>query len=196
MPIHCSLALSRWQFVDRVHTIEITIPTGTEKRAGEWENAMGGSVSLMKNLVKGAASLELKLLVGFAVVGCALPAIAAPSDIYTPKPLPASNAVSDEITVNDIPTGAGSFARDYRISVKTGDRLEIELTSDEFDTMVMLIAGDGTTLVENDDRGDGTTHSRIFTSIEKEGEYTIRVQAFGNSTGGKFDLKVTRLRAL
>ena len=140
--------------------------------------------------------LELRILAGLAVAGATLPAIAAPADMYKPQPLPASNEISDEITTNDIPTGSGGFARDYRISVKTGDRLEIELTSDEFDTVVMLIANDGTTLVENDDRGDGSTHSRIFTSIEQEGEYTIRVQAFGNSTGGKFDLKVTRLRPL
>ncbi|MEM9770577.1 MAG: PPC domain-containing protein [Cyanobacteria bacterium P01_D01_bin.73] len=144
------------------------------------------------NVVRSAFSS----VAGVAIAGLTLPAIAVPSDIYQPQPLPASNAISDEITTNDIPTGTGGFARDYRISAKTGDRLEIELSSDEFDTVVMLIANDGTTLVENDDRGDGSTHSRIFTSIDQEGEYTIRVQSFGSSTGGKFDLKVTRLRAL
>ncbi len=154
------------------------------------------SIHRFADWVNSAAKLELKILAGLAVLGCALPAIAAPSEMYKPEPLPASNAISGEITTNDIPTGSGGFARDYRISVKTGDRLEIELTSDEFDTVVLLIADDGTTLVENDDRGDGSTHSRIFTSIETEGEYTIRVQAFGNSPGGKFDLKVTRLRPL
>ncbi len=150
----------------------------------------------MTRWIKRAAQVEAGLLAGLAIAGLSLPVIAAPSDMYKPQPLPASNSISGEITVNDIPTGSGGFARDYRISAKTGDRLEIELTSDEFDTVVLLIANDGTTLLENDDRGDGSTHSRIFTSIEQEGEYTIRVQAFGNSTGGKFDLKVTRLRAL
>ncbi len=150
----------------------------------------------VKQFIKRAAQGEAGLLAALAIAGLTLPAIAAPIEIYKPQPLPESNAISGEITINDIPTGTGGFARDYRISVKTGDRLEIELTSDECDTVVKLIANDGTTLVENEDRGDGSTHSRIFTSIDQEGEYTIRVQAFGNSTGGKFDLKVTRLRAL
>ncbi len=52
----------------------------------------------------------------------------------------------------------------------------------------------GTTVAENDDGPDGSTNSLLFTRITKAGTYIVRVQAFGETTGGNFKLKVTRLK--
>jgi hypothetical protein len=56
------------------------------------------------------------------------------------------------------------------------------------------MAGDGSTVGENDDGPDGTTNSLLFTRITETGRYIIRVRAFGETSGGAFKLKVTRLR--
>ncbi len=77
-----------------------------------------------------------------------------------------------------------------------GDQIAIDLASDTFDTIVTLLAEDGTTVAENDDGPDGTTNSLLFTRITKTGTYIVRVRSFGEVAGGPFDLKVTRLRPI
>ncbi len=70
------------------------------------------------------------------------------------------------------------------------------MVSDDFDTIVMLIGADGTKIGENDDGADGSTNSLLFTRIEENGRYIVRVRAFGDTSGGKFTLKVSRLKAV
>ncbi|MEQ8956369.1 MAG: PPC domain-containing protein, partial [Coleofasciculus sp. C2-GNP5-27] len=99
-------------------------------------------------------------------------------------------------TDQDIPTGEGGFARDYTIELSAGDQVAIDLISDSFDTIVTLLASDGSTIAENDDGPDGTTNSLLFSRITESGTYIIRVRAFGETGGGPFTLKVTRLRPI
>lgn len=113
---------------------------------------------------------------------------------YSPVPLPSGNQVSDTLSDKDIPTGDGGFARDYSINLEKGDQVAIDLISDDFDSMLTLISEDGTTISENDDGPDGTTNSLLFARINESGKYIIRVRAFGETSSGKFTLKVTRLK--
>lgn len=114
--------------------------------------------------------------------------------LYNPISLPNSNQISDTLTDQDIPTGEGGFARDYTIMLKKGDQVAIDLTSEEFDTIVTLMAADGSTVSENDDGPDGSTNSLLFSRISEAGKYIVRVRAFGETGSGKFNLTVTRLR--
>ncbi|MEE3719452.1 PPC domain-containing protein [Tumidithrix elongata RA019] len=113
----------------------------------------------------------------------------------TYKPIPLEgNEVTDILTDKDIPTGQKGFARDYVIQAAKDDRLEISLTSDAFDTVVTLLGKDGDVIAENDDAASDTTNSLLFVKIRKAGTYVVRVQSFGGSSGGKFTLRVTKLR--
>jgi hypothetical protein len=114
--------------------------------------------------------------------------------LYNPIPLPSNNEIRDTLSDRDIPTGEGGFARDYIVSLKEGDQVAIDLLSEEFDTIVTLIATDGTTVAENDDGPDGSTNSLLFSRITETGQYIVRVGAFGETGGGEFNLTVTRLR--
>lgn len=118
----------------------------------------------------------------------------AESKIYNPPSITSEKEISDTLTENDIPTGDGGFARDYFIQLEKGDQVAIDLVSDNFDSMVMLIADDGATIAENDDGPDGTTNSLLFSRIAEAGKYIVRVRAFGDTSGGKFTLKLTRLK--
>lgn len=120
--------------------------------------------------------------------------VQAESKIYNPLSISSEAEVSDTLTENDIPTGEGGFARDYFVELEKGDQVAIDLTSDNFDSMVMLIAEDGATVAENDDGPDGTTNSLLFSRIAETGKYIVRVRAFGDTSGGEFTLKLTRLR--
>ena len=130
------------------------------------------------------------LAIGISINSSAI----AQGKLYNPIALPTTNEVSDTLSEKDIPTGEGGFARDYTVRLNEGDNLAIDLTSDSFDTILTLLAADGSTIAENDDGPDGTTNSLLFTRIAKAGTYVIRVQTFGETGIGYFKLKVTRLR--
>lgn len=120
----------------------------------------------------------------------------AQTAMYNPIELPSSNEISDTLTDKDIPTGFGGFARDYLVTLEPGDQVAIDLTSDEFDTIITLIAPDGATVGENDDGPDGTTNSLLFARITNPGNYIVRVRPYGGQGTGSFTLKVTRLRPI
>jgi hypothetical protein len=113
---------------------------------------------------------------------------------YKPIPFTLNQPITDTLSDKDIPTGQGGFARDYLVQLQAGDQIVIDLSSDNFDTIVTLLAADGSTVAENDDGPDGNSNSLLFARITKSGTYTIRVRAFGDTAVGTFTLKVTRLK--
>ena len=127
-----------------------------------------------------------------ALSNTALPSMASP--IYTPLPLIVGQELKDTLSDRDIPTGQGSFARDYSIDLKAGDQVAIDLMSETFDPMVVLMTKDGVTVAENDDGPDGTSNSLLFMRVVKTGVYTVRVRSFGETAGGPFRLMVTPLQ--
>lgn len=118
----------------------------------------------------------------------------AQNNFYNPIPLTPNQLVTDRLSLQDIPTGEGGFARDYRVQLTAGDQVAIDVRSDEFDTIVMLIADDGSTVVANDDSTEGGTNSLAFARIQETGQYIVRVKTFAATGGGRFSLQVSRLR--
>lgn len=139
--------------------------------------------------------LVLRSLLPFLLLSLIGLPVGAQNKIYVPIPLSPGKQVLDTLSEKDIPTGQGGFARDYSLDLKEGDQVAIDLSSDNFDTIITLMAADGSTVAENDDGPDGTTNSLLFTRITKPGNYIIRVRAFGETAGGPFQLKVTRLKS-
>jgi Bacterial pre-peptidase C-terminal domain len=114
--------------------------------------------------------------------------------VYTPVQLPSDGEVRDVLSNKDIPTGDGGFARDYAIQLAAGDQLAIDLTSEVFDTVVILLNAEGKNIGKNDDGPDGTSNSLLFVRIKDTGNYVIRIQGFGETSSGEFKLKVTKLK--
>lgn len=139
-------------------------------------------------------------LLGFvSILGFASKSIAADDcegAMYCPITIASGQEVGDRLSDVDIPTGEGGFFRDYVVNLKEGDQVAVDLLSDDFDAMVMLMAKDGSTVAENDDASDGSTNSLLFVRITEEGKYIVRVRAFGETGGGNFSLKVTRLQPI
>ncbi|MDM9381182.1 PPC domain-containing protein [Chlorogloeopsis sp. ULAP01] len=131
------------------------------------------------------------------VIGMSSTAVFAQlNKLYNPIPLPSTYEVADTLSDKDIPTGQGGFARDYMVKLNKGDNLAIDLSSDNFDSIVTLLGPDGTTVAENDDGPDGSSNSLLFTRITQAGMYIVRVRSFGETGVGAFKLKVTRLQPI
>ena len=80
-------------------------------------------------------------------------------------------------------------------SLVAGDQLAIDLTSEVFDTVVILLNAEGKSIGKNDDGPDGTSNSLLFIRIKDPGNYVIRVQGFGETSSGEFKLKVSKLKS-
>ncbi|WP_373542510.1 PPC domain-containing protein [Chamaesiphon sp.] len=115
--------------------------------------------------------------------------------VYTPIQLPPSGEAIDTLSDRDIPTGDGGFARDYAIKLTAGDQIAIDLSSEEFDPVVMLLNAEGKNVGKNDDGPDGTSNSLLFIRIKDPGTYVVRVQGFGETSSGRFRLKVSKLKS-
>lgn len=116
--------------------------------------------------------------------------------VYVPIQLPPTGEVKDVLSDKDIPTGEGGFARDYAIKLQAGDRIAIDLISETFDTVIILLSPNGKNIGKNDDGPDGSSNSLLFTQIKDAGTYVIRVQGFGETSSGEFKLKFTKLRPI
>ncbi len=122
------------------------------------------------------------------------PKLDRPFAVYAPIQLPVNGEVKDTLSDRDIPTGDGGFARDYAIKLTAGENIAIDLTSEVFDTVVILLNAEGKNIGKNDDGADGSSNSLLFTRIKNAGNYIIRVQGFGETSSGEFKLKVTKMK--
>ncbi|MGF1569579.1 MAG: PPC domain-containing protein [Nodosilinea sp.] len=136
----------------------------------------------------------LLLPAALATLGLTAIQASAQTTVYTPIELPSSREINDTLTIDDIPTGVGGFARDYTVLLEAGDQVAVDVVSEEFDTLVTLMNKDGIAVAENDDGPDGTTNSLLFARITESGPYTVRVRSYAGQGAGKFYLKVARLR--
>ena len=119
----------------------------------------------------------------------------ASAQMYNPLAL-TSDEIQDTLTTADIPTGSGGFARDYTITLESGDQITVDAISEEFDTLVTLMDGNGIVVNENDDGPDGSTNSLLFARINESGKYIVRIRSYAGGGEGPFSLKLTRLRPI
>ncbi len=150
-------------------------------------------------MFKKAFVIGLRLLttipVSLLTIGVSTTAtLAQVNKLYNPIPIPPSYQIADSLSEKDIPTGQGGFARDYLLKLNKGDNLAIDLSSENFDSIITLLGPNGATIAENDDGPDGTSNSLLFTRINENGTYIVRVRSFGETGIGKFKLKVTKLK--
>jgi hypothetical protein len=77
------------------------------------------------------------------------------------------------------------FYDEYVFRARAGQRVEVGLESDEFDTYLTLGRLDGCDFEElaTDDDGGEDTHSRLRYTIEEDGDYVVRASAFNEGMG-------------
>ena len=113
----------------------------------------------------------------------------------TATPITIGQTVNGNLTTNDCPADDGTFYDVYSFSGTAGQRISISMSSNEFDTFLILNRPDGSVLRVDDDSGGGT-NSRIppngFLTLPVNGTYTIYANAFDSSdTTGAYTLLIS-----
>jgi len=75
----------------------------------------------------------------------------------------------------------------FTLEARAGQRVQIALSSDQFDTVLSITGPDGFS-VENDDGPDGTLNSLIDARLPADGTYRITVSSYQNSGSGDYRL--------
>lgn len=77
------------------------------------------------------------------------------------------------------------FYDQYSFRGRAGQRVEIGMTSEEFDTYLSVgrMEGDTWEELDTDDDGGEGTHSRLRWVLPSDGEYLVRATSFGEATG-------------
>ena len=84
---------------------------------------------------------------------------------------------------------SGAFVEIFEVEARAGQRIIVDLRSDDFDTLLRLVGPDGSG-EENDDFGYDTGHSHIEMMAEKAGVYSVQVTSFTTESTGKFTLQI------
>ena len=111
------------------------------------------------------------------------------------------------ITLGDVVTGileAGdaesrnrseSRADCYTFSGTAGDRVDISLNSDDFDTYLYLLDADGEVVVSDDGGGDGGNSRITSFALPSTETFAIEATSFSGSSTGTYTLTLTRFES-
>ncbi len=82
-----------------------------------------------------------------------------------------------------------SYVEVFEVEARAGQRIIVDLRSDEFDTLLKLSGPDGIR-EENDDYGYDTGHSHIEMLVVTDGTYSVQVTSFEPESEGAFVLQI------
>jgi tetratricopeptide (TPR) repeat protein len=95
--------------------------------------------------------------------------------------------ITGQLTPTSSVLDDGSFYATHSFEGTAGEGLAIELTSEDFDTYLMLIGPDGAKLAEDDD-GAGGTNPQIVITLPTTGTYTLIANTLEAGQTGQYQL--------
>jgi len=95
-----------------------------------------------------------------------------------------------ELGPGDPTLSDNSYYQEYTFQGDAGQVVQIELSSPDFDTYLLLVDEAGNLIDQNDDIGRGNTDSRLVVTLGRTGTYTVVVNAFDSTGQGRFVLTV------
>lgn len=127
----------------------------------------------------------------FAFLLAAAPLAVAPAAAQTS--LRTGQTVNGALEVGDPPMEDAGLYDTYLITGRPGERVVVEMQSDEFDTYLRwgrMESGEWVETAFNDDSGEGT-NSRMVVTLNEEGGFELRAGAFAEEEMGAYTLRLS-----
>ena len=134
-------------------------------------------------LIGNAMGLAALLLVGASSVTAqpSSPAIAV------------GQAVAGELTPNDAQRRSGKYEDVYTLAGRRGGRVDLRLSSDDFDSYLVVTGPGGFSLANDDEPGAGESlHSRLTIELPADGAYRVAVTTFRPGETGRYRLEAAQ----
>lgn len=82
-----------------------------------------------------------------------------------------------------------SFFNAYTFEIQQGQRITVDMMSDELDAYLILIDPNGRDVAQDDDGGNGT-NARLLATVPQSGTYTILANSHSPGETGRYQLRV------
>ena len=133
------------------------------------------------------------MVMGMIFAAAAL--LAAPSasgqDAPAPRPIALGQSISGELSTNDAQRRSGKFEDVYAIEGHRGQRVQLDLSSDAFDSYLVVTGPEGFNLANDDQEGGDTLNSRIVLQFPTDGAYRVSVTSFRPGETGAYRLQAS-----
>ncbi|HEY0598608.1 PPC domain-containing protein [Brevundimonas sp.] len=93
------------------------------------------------------------------------------------------DSIEGQLTETDGKSDSDIPADAYRFEGREGQRIRIEMSSDDFDTYLELFDDNRVSLEQDDDGGAEGTNSRLVFTLPRTGPYIVEARAFSAATG-------------
>jgi hypothetical protein len=131
------------------------------------------------------------LLAGALAVSAACSDSTAPNqancDSFTT--LQVGETVTGNLSTSDCRRSDGSYQDTWRFSLASTTQVQIDLTSNSFDTYLILNGADGSFILENDDFEEDGDDSRLITTLAA-GTYHVIANSYFADRVGAYQLRV------
>ncbi|WP_422387060.1 trypsin-like peptidase domain-containing protein [Anabaena sphaerica] len=97
-------------------------------------------------------------------------------------------AISGNLTQNDNKFEDNSYFRSYIFEGKRGQKISIQMNSNEIDPFLMILNSEGKPIAQNDDISPNNFNARIAATLPKDDTYTVIAGSFGASELGAFTI--------
>ena len=115
-----------------------------------------------------------------------------PAVVATARPIRVGQTVNGSLESSDAQLDDDSYYDLWTYSGKKGDRVQITMRSERFDTYLAVgrMQGDSLAVLKSDDDGADSTNSRVTLTVPEDGEYTIRTNSLSGEATGAYTLAV------
>lgn len=101
-------------------------------------------------------------------------------------------SLAGELTPNDTQRRSGKYEDVYTLQGRRGERVELRLSSDDFDSYLVVTGPGGYSLSNDDEPGGGESlHSRLILELPADGAYRVAVSTFRAGETGRYRLDAT-----
>jgi len=102
-------------------------------------------------------------------------------------------SVSGQLGPGDRRRGGGRYEDRFTLDGRQGDRLELRLSSNDFDPL-LGVTGPGFEAANDDDRAGGGRDARLLVTLPRNGRYTLSVSSYSRGGAGSYLLEVRTAR--
>ncbi|MGZ8336477.1 MAG: caspase family protein [Allosphingosinicella sp.] len=112
------------------------------------------------------------------------------SQAPTSASIAAGRAADGELTPNDSQRRSGKYEDVFTVQARRGERLDLRLSSRDFDSYLVVTGPEGFSL-SNDDGESGSLDSRLVLQFPTEGAYRVAVTTFRPGETGRYRLQAS-----
>jgi hypothetical protein len=130
---------------------------------------------------------------GALIVAAALslwlsPAMAQIAAVSVPVSIVSGESVSGVLSQDDVRRRSGKFEDVYVLQGHRGQRVDLRLSSSDFDAFLIVTGPEGFNLVNDDEEGAEGLDSRLIVELPSDGAYRIAVTSFRPGETGAYRL--------